>query len=209
MRIFLHLRFARVQQRPEIDTSKLLVEPEMDETLFQWLKDNEGRTFNSPRKDVFGRNPKSFTINSIDENKKAVRVKFEGSKYPALPLYFTMFDRVLEYLRTNPTTTYPIGARLQPPYPKESIEGEIWRDPKPYSTEYKSSPHVLDILVHTGLAKYAYTKSRDSGRKVQGAQYDSEQTPPTQLGLSSIKDEKNETILTKLKKTWKIISNSS
>ena len=151
----------------------------MDATLFQWLINNEGRVFSSPRKEIFGRNPKNFTITSIDEYKKAVRVKFEGSKYQALPLYFTMFDRVIEYLRNNPTTIYPIGARLQPPYPKESIEGEIWREPKPYSTEYKSAPHVLDILVHVGLAKYAYTTNRDSGRKVQGAKYNSEYAPPT------------------------------
>ena len=123
-----------------------------------------------------------FTITLVDERKKFVRIKFVGSKSQALPLYFSMFDRTLEYLRKNPTTIYPIGARLQPPYPKESIEGEIWKDPKPYSSEYKSSPHVLDILVHAGLAKYAYTRSRDSGRKVQGAQYNSESTP---LNLST------------------------
>lgn len=162
----------------------------MDATLFQWLKNNEGRTFSSPRKEIFGRKPKNFTITSIDEHKKAVRVKFEGSKYQAPPLYFTMFDRVLEYLRNNPKTIYPIGARLQPPYSKESIEGEIWREPKPYSTEYKSAPHVLDILVHAGLAKYAYTTSRDSGNKVQGAQYNSEQTPPTRPDPPSVETEK-------------------
>jgi len=191
----------------------------MDELLVQWLKNNEGRIFSSPRKEAFGRNPKRFTLTLVDEHKKAVRVKFEGSKYQALPLYFTMFDRVLEYLRNNPTTIYPIGARLQPPYPEESIEGEIWREPKPYSSEYKSSPHVLDILVHAGLAKYAYTTSRDSGRKVQGAQYGSELTPPnppTRPEPPSVEDEKEvnlnprkESLLTWLRKTWKIISGGS
>ena len=97
----------------------------MDSLLLEWLKDNEGRFFESPRKKAFGRKPKGFTITSIDQDRQWVKVTFEESQNPALALKFAMFDRALEYLEKNPNTVYPIGARHQPPYPKASIEGEI------------------------------------------------------------------------------------
>jgi len=143
----------------------------MELGLLKWLNEHEGAFYLSPRKEVFGRNPKGFTLSFIDHENEAVRVTFESSYNYALPLYFVMFDRVIEYLSANPNTIYPIGARLQPPYPTDSIEGEIWKDPKSYSTEYKSAPHVLDILYYAGYIKYAYTRDRDTGRKVQGAHY--------------------------------------
>jgi hypothetical protein len=143
----------------------------MDEGLLGWLKNNEGVFFPSPRKEVFGRTPKGFTISLIDVENEAVRITFEDSSHYALPLYFVMFDRVIEYLSANPNTIYPIGARLQPPYTRESIEGEIWKPLKPANTEYKSAPHVLDILYYAGYVKYAYTTDRDTDRKVQGAYY--------------------------------------
>ena len=161
-----------------------MFEPIMDTSLLNWLNQNEGQFFSSPRKELFGRKPKGFSIVSISEKKEIVRVKFEGSKYRALPLYFVMFDRVLEYLTTKPTIIFPIGGKLHPPYPTDSIEGEIWKVPKPNSTEYKSSPHVLDILYYAGYAKFAYTISRDTGRKVQGAHYNS--GTPTATGSNQV-----------------------
>jgi hypothetical protein len=158
----------------------------MKAELLQWLKDNEGLFFESPRKEAFPtkKTIKGFTISKVDLGKEAVRVRFEGSTSQALPLYFVMFERVLEYLSTNPDIIYPIGARLQPPYPKESIEREIWKEPKPYRSEYKSSPHVLDLLFYAGYIKYAYTKSRDTGKKVQGAYYSRGAPIPTPTGLN-------------------------
>jgi len=143
----------------------------MNPRLLQWLKENEGKTFESPRKTVFGRRPQDFTIRFVDEEEKRVRISFSRKRTLARPLYFWMFDRTLEYLEKNPETTYPIGARLQPPHPRESIEGEIWKEPKPYPSEYKSAPHVLDILAHAGYIKFTYTLDRDTKRKVQGAKY--------------------------------------
>ncbi|MHA1401891.1 MAG: hypothetical protein ACTSQE_16190 [Candidatus Heimdallarchaeaceae archaeon] len=150
---------------------QIFIQIQMELGLLKWLNEKEGAFYPSPRKEVFGRNPKGFTLSLIDHENEAVRVTFEDSYNYALPLYFVMFDRVIEYLSANPNTVYPIGARLQPPYPTDSIEGEIWKDPKPYSTEYKSSPHVLDILYYAGYIKYAYTTDRDTGRKIQGAHY--------------------------------------
>jgi len=150
----------------------------MDSHLVEWLKANEGRFFESPRKKAFGRNPNGFTITSVDLDNKLVTVTFEGSQDPALPLKFSMFERVLEYMEASPHTVYPIGARPRPPYTRESIEGEIWRTPILHPTEYRASPQILDILSLSGLVKYAYTNDRDTGRRVQGAQH--------WLGLSSL-----------------------
>jgi hypothetical protein len=158
----------------------------MDLELLNWLKENSGRTFESPRKDVFGSNPQDLTIRYVDEEDKLVRISFSEKKTLALPLYFWMFDRTLEHLKRNPETAYPIGARLQPPYSKESVEEAIWREPMLYSSPYKSSPHVLDILALAGFVKFQKTRSRDTDRQVQGAKYSrgpplppKEQEPPT------------------------------
>ena len=143
----------------------------MDSHLLEWLKDKQGKFFESPRKKAFRRKPKGFTITSIDQIEKRVTITFEDSQNPALPLKYAMFDRALQYLEKNPNKVYPIGARNQPPYPKESIEGEIWKTPLLNPTEYRSAPYVLDILSLAGRVKYAYTNDRNTGRRVQGARY--------------------------------------
>ena len=150
----------------------------MNSQLLSWLKENEGRSFVSPRNNVFGTDPQGFTIRYVDEENKLVRISFSRGNTQALPLYFWMFERTLEYLSESPETTYPIGARVQPPYPKESIEGEIWKEPKPYPSNYKSSSHVLDILALAGFIEYAFTRDRDTRRKVQGARYSRNGNPP-------------------------------
>ena len=65
----------------------------MDSLLLEWLKDNEGRFFESPRKKAFGRKPKGFTITSIDQDRQWVKVTFEESQNPALALKFAIFDQ--------------------------------------------------------------------------------------------------------------------
>jgi len=141
----------------------------MDSQVLQWLDANISRVFDSPRKNVFGRDPQSFKIVKIDKKSSCVRVAFGGGVTLALPLSFWMFDRTLNYLRNNPDTVFPIGARLQPPYPKDSIEDEIWREPRPYPSPYKAAPHVLDILACAGMVEFTYTQDRETGRRVQGA----------------------------------------
>ncbi|MFZ7138016.1 MAG: hypothetical protein ACOWW1_06330 [archaeon] len=143
----------------------------MNQKLLCWLKQNQGIDLDSPRKEAFGGNPQGFIIRHIDNEKNCVRISFSQKRTLAFPLYFWMFERVLNYLSKNPMTTFPIGARLKPPYPKESIEGEIWKNPKPYSSEYKSAPHILDILTLAGFTNFAYTQSRETNRKVQGAEF--------------------------------------
>ncbi|HDQ05098.1 MAG TPA: hypothetical protein ENN36_00050 [Candidatus Bathyarchaeota archaeon] len=133
------------------------------------MKENVGKYFDSPREAVFGRKPQGFIIRYIDEEEKLVRISFSKKRTLALPLFFWMFNRTLNYLSKNPGTIFPIGAKIQPPYSEESIEGEIWKDPKHYSSEYKAAPHVLDILALAGFVKFAYTQNRCTNRKVQGA----------------------------------------
>jgi len=178
----------------------------MNLILLKWIKENEGKTFESPRKTVFGRNPQSFTIRYIDEKDSLVRISFSKKRTLALPLYFWMFERTIRYLEKNPQITYPIGARLQPPYPKESIEGEIWRKPAPYHSEYKAAPHVLDILALAGFVRFQYTQDRDTGRKIQGARYSKSGKPverPTTTPpiTPPSKNSTKEAFLTKYKKT--------
>jgi len=164
----------------------------MDPQLHQWLRANTGKVFGSPRKNVFGRNPQSFKIVKVDEESGCIRVAFRGGATLALPLYFWMFDRTLDYLRNSPDTAFPIGARLQPPYPRDSIEDEIWREPRLYSSPYKAAPHVLDILYYAGMVEFTYTRDRETGRKVQGAKYapDTNIQPPE--CASSSEDPKQE-----------------
>ena len=153
--------------------SKMIIH-QMNTQLLQWVYANIGKTFVSPRKSIFGRNPYDFIIKKVDEENECLRIEFIKGNSVALPLYFSMFDRVLNYLMMAPSLTYPIGARIQPPYPKESIEGEIWREPKLYSSNYKAAPHILDVLALCGFVEYGYTRSRENGRRVQGAKFNSD-----------------------------------
>ena len=150
----------------------------MDLQVLQWLHSNIGREFISPRNDIFGRRPLNFKIIEVNENSKLVRITFIGGSSNPLPLHFWMFDRTLIYLRNNPNQSFPIGARLQPPYPKDSVEGEIWKEPLLYSSPYKSSPHILDILVYAGMVEFTWVRSRETGRRVQGVKFNLKGQPP-------------------------------
>ena len=141
----------------------------MNSTLLKWLKENEGKIFSSPRKTVFESGADDFTVIRLDENKEKVQIDFLNSATPALPLYFWMFQRCFDYLTANPKRFVQLGAQLQPPYKEDSLEGAIWEEPHPLNSSYKSSPHVMDIIVIAGLAEYGKTKNLKTGRKVQGA----------------------------------------
>ena len=142
----------------------------MDASLLQWLKQNKGRQFASPRGIIFGRKPQDIILEDIREDIQEIHISFSKRKTLALPLHFWMFDRALDYLRLYREKAFPIGAAIRPPYLKDSIEGEIWREPRPHKTPYRVAPFILDILVLSGFAEYRYVKSLDTGRKVQGVQ---------------------------------------
>ena len=54
--------------------------------MFKWVEKNIGSTFSSPREKEYGTGTRDFQIMGIDNEK--VSIKFEGSKYVALPLKF-------------------------------------------------------------------------------------------------------------------------
>ena len=148
----------------------------MDKKVLEWLTDNEGKSFSSPRKAAFGRDPDDFLIVQVDVKAETVKVKFHKSQWPALPLHFWMFDRTVQYLRENWDKFVRLGAKLQSPYDPDTVEGIIWK--KPYLTEktsYKASPHVCDIIALAGLAEYGYAVNPKTGRRVQGMRFVGEQ----------------------------------
>ena len=142
----------------------------MDDRVLNWLEANKGKVFTSPRGEVFGRRTDDFEIVSIRPDR--VYIRFVGTSHVALPLIFSMFDRVLNCLRENQGKPVRIGAKVNPPYENDTLEGEIWKKPYPagLNNSYKAAPHVCDILVLVGLAEYFKVRNPLTGRKVQSAQ---------------------------------------
>jgi hypothetical protein len=139
----------------------------MDERVLKWLKANKGKVFASPRNDVFKRKTRDLELLCMVDDR--VNIRFVGRKYPALPLYFWMFDRTLKYIQENKGRAVRLGTRLIPPYESGTVEGQIWK--KPYPTghaSYKTAPHVCDILALAGLMEYVLVLNPETRRKVQG-----------------------------------------
>lgn len=98
-----------------------------------------------------------------------LKIRFEGSKYDALPLYFWMFERTIGYLLENKGKCICLGAKLKPPYYINSIEGQIWQKPYPTgNSSYKVAPHICDILELAEVAEYTYCVNPVTNRTVQG-----------------------------------------
>ena len=139
----------------------------MDERILYWLKNNKGETFDSPRIDAFGSKTNPVKIIEINEVVEKVKIEFVGGT-PGLPLFFWMFDRALAFIETNEDRVVGLGARVKRPFDPATVEGKIWEEPLLYPSPYKASPHVCDLLVLAGLAKYQKTKNPKTNRIVQG-----------------------------------------
>jgi hypothetical protein len=137
----------------------------MNERVLKWLKANKGKVFASPRNTVFKEKTMDFQLLDVSDGR--VKIHFVGSKYQALPLYFWMFDRTLDYLRKSKDRPIALGANVRPPYNPGTIEEQIWKDEMGIHP-YKASPHVCDILALAGLVKYVYVLNPRTRRKVQG-----------------------------------------
>ena len=124
--------------------------------VINWIKNNVGKTFRSPREflDKKCRSKKPSTIKIVAVHEDKVTFDFVEKKTKALPLYFWMFDRTLQYLNINDDRLIMLGARVKPPYGVDTIEGEIWKKPYPHSSPYKISPHICDYIVLSGIAEY-------------------------------------------------------
>lgn len=97
----------------------------MEEEVLSWLRTQEGEVFASPRTEKFNRRAKDFEITKLRDDR--VIIRFVGSKYPALPLTFSMFDRTIECLREHEGKLVRLGAKVAPPYENDTIEGAIWK----------------------------------------------------------------------------------
>jgi hypothetical protein len=140
----------------------------VDSKLLEWLNNNQGKTFDSPRNQLFDTKTRGFEITAVKSDR--VNIKFEEKI--ALPLLFPMFDRAIARLSANQGKPVRLGAQVKPPYDPATLEGAIWKLPYPggYTTSYKVAPHICDILVLAGFAKYVEMINPLTNRKVQGAQ---------------------------------------
>jgi hypothetical protein len=142
----------------------------MNDYLLQWLIYNEGKSFASPRKHVFGSRAQAFRLQSVDQVGKRTIIKPEKSGSNSIELYFWMFEKTLELLQRLPGIPKPLGSRIKPPYMKLSVEDAIWRKPfTDVEDEYLASPFICDLLYYSGLIDYTYTRNPETGNKVQGA----------------------------------------
>ncbi len=168
----------------------------MDEWVLAWLKNNKGETFKSPRENTFGSKTYKIKIREINDDLERVEISFVGGT-PGLPLFFWMFDRVLTFIETDKDRVVRLGARVEPPFDPDTVEGEIWKEPHPTpSTPYKVAPHICDLLVLGGIAEYQKTKNPKTDRIVQGIRRATcDDLPPPSSGpidesLTEITDEK-------------------
>ena len=149
----------------------------MDKRILNWLRENVGETFESPRKKVF-KIKRVFPVKiiSVDEEKEILRFKFVGGNI-VLPLYFWMFEKALDYIKSKKDKVVRLGAKVAPPYDENTVEGQIWREP--LKSPFKASPHVCDILVLSGIANYEETKNPKTKKNVQGIRYITDNEVPT------------------------------
>jgi hypothetical protein len=136
----------------------------MDERVLKWLKANEGETFESPRSEISKR--RKYDLKIVRVGFGRVDIEFVGSKYQAMPLYFWMFERALDYVRENRDRPIRLGAKLQSPYEPDTIEEQIWKS-KEGICPYKAAPHICDILAIARLVEYILVDNPDTHRKVQ------------------------------------------
>jgi len=139
------------------------------ESISKWARENLRRWYTSPRNDVLKTKTRDFFIEAVDETNQFVKIKFRDSKYPVLPLYFWMFERAINHLKKHPKFLVPLGAAIQPPYMKFSVEAAIWAHPFPkVKTKYFVAPYVCDIMALAGSVEYGFARNPDTGRRVQG-----------------------------------------
>jgi len=140
----------------------------MEQRLIAWMKSNLGKILESPRKEIFkgGGPPQNFKIVEVNENKKRIKVKFMR-KDTLLPLKFWRFDKVLELIARGDWIR--LGTRLSADDPS-TIEWKLQEHAKKLygrKTDFKTAPHISDILVLCGIAEYGYAKNPYSNRNNQ------------------------------------------
>lgn len=140
----------------------------LNRCLLDWLKLNVGRTFVSPRKHIFKerRSPQDFRIIDINEEKCVVKIRFMD-RGTVLPLEFWRFDKVLEVISKGEWVR--LGTRLAADDPStlEYALQDYGKESYGRKADTKTAPHICDILVLSGIAKYGYVKNPKTKRKNQ------------------------------------------
>ncbi len=141
----------------------------MNEQLLKWLKSNRNQTFESPRRTVFGTKAQRFEIMKVNKAKGIVEVEFK-KRFTPLRLEFWRFETTLDLLEKNRGKWTRLGANFDSNDPN-TIEYNIQTKARQIHSkrkiDYKSAPHVCDILVLYGMAEYGKTINPNTGRENQ------------------------------------------
>ena len=131
----------------------------MEKKLLNWMNSSLGKVLESPRKVIFkgGKPPQNFKIVEVNENMKRLKIKFMKVG-TLLPLEFWRFDKVVELISGGDWIR--LGARLSADDPS-TIEWKLQEQAKKLygrKTDFKTAPHIADILVLSRIAKYGYAR---------------------------------------------------
>lgn len=143
----------------------------MNEDLLKWLKSNQYRSLESPRKTIFGTKTQRFEIVEVNEAKQFVKVEF-SKVGTVLRLEFWRFETAFEMLERNRGKWTRLGTRVYADDP-DTIEWQIQKKAKEIHpnrhVDLKSAPHICDILVLSGFAEYGRTIKPLTKRENQAA----------------------------------------
>lgn len=134
-----------------------------------WVKENEQKILESPRKKFFDEETSDFLIDKITS--ESIQLRFMPSGTP-LNLKTWRFEEALAFLKERNAVTR-IGARLKtkknasPSFSVEEHLNGIAMNKYQRKSDTKTAPHVCDLLVLAGIAEYQWTNNED-GKKVQG-----------------------------------------
>jgi hypothetical protein len=117
---------------------------------------NRNQTFESPRGQVFGTKTQMFEIVNVDRTAGLVEVEFK-KKPTRLRLEFWRFNTALDLLKQKKGELIRLGTRFVSDEP-DTIEYILQKKARQIhpnrKIDLKSAPHICDILVLSGKAKY-------------------------------------------------------
>lgn len=141
----------------------------MIERIKDFVRENTDKWLDSPRKSFFGgrsRRAQKFRV-ALKPSKDKIVFEFESGIILGLDEW--RFIKAIEFLKREEGIV-EIGARISEDYSKNSLEGylkDIAKEKSGRTTDTKTAPHIVDLLVLSGVAKLGETISH-KGREVQG-----------------------------------------
>lgn len=141
-------------------------------TFVDYITNNSEKWLESPRKSFFGGRSKiaqKFRI-SFRPSKNKIIFEFESGTKLGIELW--RVEETLQFLKEK-NSVVEIGARVSENYSNGSLEGHLKNIAKrkfERSTDTKTAPHIVDLLVLADIAELAYTTS-PKNRTVQGVRF--------------------------------------